>query len=70
MGNSTMDLGFICRIINPDRFIAFDKIRKHRLKMKIQFNWGTGITVFIALFLLANAFVIYKSFQQKNEGER
>ncbi len=34
---------------------------------KIKFNWGTGITVFIALFLLANAFVIYKSFQQKND---
>lgn len=33
--------------------------------MKIKFNWGTGIFVFIILFLLANAFVIYKSFQQK-----
>jgi hypothetical protein len=33
--------------------------------MKIKFNWGTGIFIFIALFLLANAFVIYKSFQQK-----
>jgi hypothetical protein len=35
--------------------------------MKIKFDWGTGITIFIALFLLANAFVIYKSFQQKND---
>jgi hypothetical protein len=35
--------------------------------MKIKFNWGTGIAVFIALFLLANAFVIYKSFQQRND---
>jgi len=35
--------------------------------MKIKFNWGTGIFIFIALFLLANAFVIYKSFQQKND---
>jgi hypothetical protein len=35
--------------------------------MKIKFDWGTGITIFIALFLLANAFIIYKSFQQKND---
>ena len=35
--------------------------------MKIKFDWGTGITLFIALFLLANAFVIYKSFQQRND---
>jgi hypothetical protein len=35
--------------------------------MKITFNWGTGIFIFIALFLLANAFVIYKSFQQRND---
>jgi hypothetical protein len=35
--------------------------------MKIKFNWGTGIFIFIALFLLANAFVIYKSFQQRND---
>jgi len=35
--------------------------------MKFKFNWGTGITIFIVLFLLANAFVIYKSFQQKND---
>ena len=35
--------------------------------MKIQFNWGTGIFIFIALFLLVNAFVIYKSFQQRND---
>jgi hypothetical protein len=34
---------------------------------KIKFDWGTGIFLFIALFLLANAFVIYKSFQQKND---
>jgi mannose-1-phosphate guanylyltransferase len=32
---------------------------------KFKFNWGTGIFIFIALFLLANAFVIYKSLQQK-----
>jgi hypothetical protein len=35
--------------------------------MKIKFDWGTGITIFIALFLLANAFVIYKSFQERND---
>ena len=35
--------------------------------MKIKFNWGTGIFTFIVLFLLVNAFVIYKSFQQKND---
>jgi len=35
--------------------------------MKIKFNWGTGITIFIALFLLVNAFVIYKSFQERND---
>lgn len=35
--------------------------------MKIKFDWGTGIFIFIALFLLANAFVIYKSFQQRND---
>lgn len=35
--------------------------------MKIKFNWGTGITLFIALFLLVNAFVIFKSFQQRND---
>jgi hypothetical protein len=34
---------------------------------KIKFDWGTGIFIFIVLFLLANAFVIYKSFQQKND---
>ena len=33
--------------------------------MKIKFNWGTGIFIFIALFLVANAFVIYFSLQQK-----
>lgn len=33
--------------------------------MKIKFNWGTGIFIFIALFLLTCSFVIYKSFQQK-----
>ena len=36
-------------------------------KMKIKFNWGTGIFIFITLFLLTNAFVIYKSFQQRND---
>lgn len=35
--------------------------------MKIKINWGTGIFIFIALFLLLNAFVIYKSFQQRND---
>ena len=35
--------------------------------MKIKFDWGTGIVIFIALFLLANAVVIYFSFQQKND---
>ena len=35
--------------------------------MKTRFNWGTGIFIFIALFLLVNAFVIYKSFQQRND---
>jgi hypothetical protein len=35
--------------------------------MKIKFNWGTGIFIFIAFFLLANAVVIYFSFQQKND---
>jgi len=34
---------------------------------KFKFNWGTGIFIFIALFLLANAVVIYFSFQQKND---
>jgi hypothetical protein len=33
--------------------------------MKFKFNWGTGIFIFITLFLLVNAFVIYKSFQQR-----
>jgi len=35
--------------------------------MKIKFDWGTGIFIFIALFLLVNAFVIYKSLQQRND---
>ena len=35
--------------------------------MKIKFNWGTGIFIFITLFLLACSFVIYKSFQQRND---
>jgi hypothetical protein len=35
--------------------------------MKIKFNWGTGIVIFIGLFLLANAFLVFKSFQQKND---
>ncbi len=33
--------------------------------MKIKFNWGTGIFIFMTLFLLVNVFVIYKSLQQK-----
>lgn len=32
---------------------------------KFKFNWGTGIFIFISLFLVVNAFVIYKSFQQR-----
>jgi len=35
--------------------------------MKIKFNWGTGIFIFIALFLLVNALVIFKSLQQRND---
>lgn len=35
--------------------------------MKIKFNWGTGIFLFILLFLAVNGFVIYKSLQQKND---
>ncbi len=35
--------------------------------MKIKFNWGTGIFIFITLFLLVNVFVIYKSLQQRND---
>ena len=35
--------------------------------MKFKFNWGKGIFIFIALFLLVNAFVIFKSFQQRND---
>jgi len=35
--------------------------------MKIKFNWGTGIFMFLVLFLLACSFVIYKSFQQRND---
>jgi regulatory protein YycI of two-component signal transduction system YycFG len=35
--------------------------------MKFKFNWGTGIFIFITLFLLVNVFVIYKSFQQRND---
>ncbi len=35
--------------------------------MKIKFNWGHGIFIFIALFLVANAVVIYLSLQQKND---
>ena len=33
----------------------------------MKFNWGTGITIFIVFFLLVCAFVVYKSFQQKND---
>jgi len=35
--------------------------------MSIKFNWGTGIFIFIGLFLLSMAFVVYQSFQQKND---
>ena len=35
--------------------------------MKIKWNWGTGIFVFISLFLLVNAVVIYLSLQQRND---
>jgi hypothetical protein len=51
---------------NLSNFSTFGKTSNHR-NMKIKFNWGTGITIFIGLFLLVNAFVIYKSFQQKND---
>ena len=33
--------------------------------MKLKFNWGTGVFIFIAIFLLVNAFVIYKSLQER-----
>jgi len=35
--------------------------------MKIRFNWGTGIFIFMTLFLLVCFFVIYMSFQQRND---
>ena len=42
-------------------------MEKEGQNMKYKFNWGTGIFIFITLFLLVNAFVIYKSFQQRND---
>lgn len=30
----------------------------------MKFNWGHGITIFIAVFLLATGFFVYKSFQE------
>jgi hypothetical protein len=35
--------------------------------MKIKWNWGTGIFIFIALFLLVNAVVVFLSLQQRND---
>jgi hypothetical protein len=35
--------------------------------MKVKFSWGTGIFIFIVLFLLANAVVIFLSFQERND---
>ena len=35
--------------------------------MKIKWNWGTGIFIFITLFVLANAVVIYLSLKQRND---
>lgn len=35
--------------------------------MSFKFNWGTGIFIFISLFLLSMAFVVYLSLQQKND---
>lgn len=32
----------------------------------MKFNWGHGIFTFLAVFLLAMGFVVYKSFQQNN----
>jgi len=32
----------------------------------MKFNWGHGIFIFLVVFLLSMAFVVYKGFQQKN----
>jgi hypothetical protein len=32
----------------------------------MKFNWGHGIFIFLTIFLLSMAFVVYKGFQQKN----
>jgi len=32
----------------------------------MKFNWGHGIFIFLSIFLLTMAFVVYKSFQEKN----
>ncbi len=37
----------------------------HNLK-QMKFNWGHGIFIFLTIFLLTMAFVVYKSFQEKN----
>jgi hypothetical protein len=32
----------------------------------MKFNWGHGIFIFLTIFLLSMAFVVYKGFQEKN----
>ncbi|MBK7211827.1 MAG: FixH family protein [Bacteroidales bacterium] len=32
----------------------------------MKFNWGHGIAIFLAIFVLSMVFVVYKSFQQDN----
>lgn len=33
--------------------------------MKARFNWGTGIAIFIGIFLITMAFLVYKTTQQR-----
>lgn len=33
--------------------------------MKVRFNWGTGIALFIGIFLITIAFLVYKTTQQR-----
>lgn len=35
--------------------------------MSIKFNWGTGILIFIVIFLISMLGIVYLSFQQNNE---
>lgn len=35
--------------------------------MPIKFNWGTGIFIFIVIFLISMLGIVYLSFQQNNE---